>query len=141
MLATAAHASGRRTETITPESIADYPLIDIDAGVIPEPVLHYVGSTDHWHLLMITRTHVSSSGRRTADGRPLPGMPWDKVFSYRLPIDSLTLVNGWQLDKAALANGITVEPNRCPPVRLQPEQRYQVLPGQDSIRQRCLGTR
>ena len=132
LLAGGAMASGQRTETITPERIETYPVIDMQAPDSPGQVLHYVGSTSRWHLLMITRTAVS----RNASGQL--GMPWDTVFAYKVPVTDLAIDNGWRLDETMLNNGVTAHPRTCPQLVLQTGRQHIVLPEGDLARKSCL---
>lgn len=118
-------ASGQRSMTVTPADIETYPVIDLDASALPEPALHYVGSTPHWHLLMITKTSVPK------DSQGRLGMPWDAVFAYKISAADVTIDNGWVLPEQRLQTGITVHPRDCPRLSLQPGRKhYTLVPGQ-----------
>lgn len=127
-------ASGQRSATITTDAIARYPVIDVQAGGLPETGLHYVGSTSRWHLLMITRTAVA----RDAQGRPL--RPWDTVFAYKVAADGVTIDNGWLLDLSQ-RQGILVSPRNCPYLRLRSGQLGYTLPADARLEAKCLGQR
>ena len=115
-------ASGQRTENITTESIKEYRILNLKEGELNENVLHYIGTVNNqYHILMITKTSYSER----SDGSV--GMPWDQVFKYKIPVEKMTVINGWDI-AAQVKNGINIRPSSCPRLFLSSKKKeYDII--------------
>lgn len=114
-----AWASGTRSADVSQALAADFPLLD--AARLPV-TLHYIGSTADNHVFMTVKTAVAN------------GRPFDHLFSYRYPKDTLELINGWPLPEAA----VHVRPQDCPRLTIKPPPQHLTLPPDRRLRDRCL---
>jgi len=76
-------ASGSRSLNLDLNSLATLPEIELSQL---RAQLHYLGSTEQWHVLAETLSSVSE------------GMPYDNTYGYKVNVNSLTINNGWILN-------------------------------------------
>ena len=123
-------ASGQRSMDITAETLSEYRSITLHSP--PHNHLHYAGTSDGQHLLMITLTSVDQN----SNGRPM--MPFDSTYAYTLSSDELEIENGWDISEQLKTGGITISPRDCPTIPLSPQQTRISLPNDPALMPRCI---
>lgn len=104
---------------LTEASIETFTLLT--AGELARGAVRYVGSTTKWHVFMRLET---SSG---------PGMPFDHLSTYRVPVEAVTVSHGWTIRFSTA----TIEANDCPLLHHDPDPAQASVPGDPEVRERC----
>lgn len=122
LIASTAWASGTRSADVSLTLAEDFPVLAADQ--LPMQ-LHYIGSTEDSHVFMIVKTAFGG------------GRPFDHLFKYRYPRQSLEIVNGWLLPEQV----VHVRPRDCLRLPLSAQRKRLVLPEDRRLRERCLSQR
>lgn len=86
--------------------------------------LHYLGSTEQWHILGQTQT--STEG----------GRPFDNTFAYKLLKKHIKIENGWSLDLSNKQYWLHVK--SCPSVDLSNNPIKYVVQDSQHAKQHCI---
>lgn len=128
-----ANASGQRDVTVTFESINAYKILKLEKDALTEKTLNYIGTVNNkTHVLMVTKTTYSED----SDGNI--GMPWSDVYTYKIAVDKMTIVNGWDLTKILKQRAIVISPAYCPKIVLTPNKKKYVISNEKDIKSNCL---
>lgn len=129
-------ASGQRTTLITTDAIKNYNILSLDNDKLKEKALHYIGTVNNKsHILMVTKTSYSKS----SSGRV--GMPWSHVFEYKISVDKMNIINGWDITDIIKNESFNARPSNCPRLVLTSKQNKYVLPDIEKIKLKCLNIR
>lgn len=116
-----AYSSGQRSTIVTMRAIESFQEFKLNENMT-EKYLHYVGTVDNKvHLLMVTKS-VSS---RDSSGRL--GRPWSHVIKYKIPVNKMTIINGWDLTKKIKEDGIEISPSYCPRLYLSAKKKKYII--------------
>lgn len=104
---------------LTPKAVDGFD--DLKASELVKRPLHYVGSTARWHVFM---TVITSTGG---------GMPFDTLLTFKVPVATLGVQNGWQLRFSKKM----IFPADCPAAAASGKPPKITLPAGTSARSRC----
>ncbi len=125
-------ASGQHTTILNYDTIKNYQNLSLREGRIAEKYLNYIGTVNNEvHIFMITKTSYSKS----SSGRI--GMPWSHVFKYKIPVEEMTIVNGWDITYK-VKHGINVRPSYCPRVYLSAKQKEYIIANNKRVKSKCI---
>ncbi|MCK4865174.1 MAG: hypothetical protein KAT06_07065 [Gammaproteobacteria bacterium] len=128
-----ANASGQRSATISLDSVKTYNTLMLDKKTLTEKYLNYAGTVNnHTHILMVKKTSYSE------DSNGNIGMPWNDVYTYKIAVDKMTIVNGWDLTKLLKQRPIEISPAFCPILYLTPNKKKYVISNEKGIKSNCL---
>lgn len=132
------HASGQRTTLISIDAISKYKELKFGENAIAEPVLHYVGTYNKWHILMITKTKSIKTKLKSDPTRYKTGRPWSRVFTYKVSKNDLTIVNGWDVKNKLKKGAFKVRPSYCPRLKITDKNKTYYIRDLDKEKNTCL---
>ncbi|MCK4865195.1 MAG: hypothetical protein KAT06_07170 [Gammaproteobacteria bacterium] len=129
-------ASGQRTAVITTDALNKYKVLRLKNDEPVGKVLHYMGTINNKvHLLMVTKT----SSSRTSSGKI--ERPWSHVFKYKISVDEMTIVNGWDLTDKIKQDNFRMRPSYCPRLIISSNQKKYILANNKKMKSACITMR